>query len=386
MAQLFAMGFRPFFLLATVHALVSMGVWLAMLVGWLPASMSRTIFWHIHEMLFGFAPAVIAGFLLTAVPKWTSSPPVSGRGLLGLVALWLLARLAGWFVVPGQFQGWTLLAHLVTWSFLPVLAVVVTIPILRAAKARNYGVPAVLFVLAACHGLFLFGGYFVRAETLALDLYMLLMLIIGGRITPAFTRNWLNRRQLRSGDIAVPACVEHVFWIAILALVIAQQIGVGFVLQSLLCLLAGFLLLARLWFWRGYRAMSDILLSVLHLGHLWIATALLLRAAGWWSMAIPNRAWMHAMAIGAMGTLILGMMPRVTLGHTGRALIMPRWGWGIFASITAAAFLRTLSATGVTPRSPWLEFSAVFWLLAFAGFAVFFWPKLFKPRVDGLAG
>lgn len=386
MARIFAMGFRTFFLMATAHALLGMGAWLAMLLGILPSAMSRSIVWHVHEMLFGFVPAVIAGFLLTAVPKWTASQAISGRGLQGLVALWLLARVAGWFVVPGQFQGWPLLANLVTWSFLPVLAAVVALPILRAGNARNYGVIAVLFVLSACHGLFLYGGYVVRAETLALDLYMILMLIVGGRITPAFTRNWLDRRQLRSDDVAVPVWLERSFWIAVLAVFAGQQIGVDIVLQAALCLLAGSLLLVRLFFWRGHRVVSDALLSVLHLGHIWIAVALLLRAACLLSMSIPNRAWMHAMAIGAMGTLILGVMARVTLGHTGRELRMPDLAWSLFASITVAAVLRTLSAVGWVSRSPALELSALAWMIAFAAFGVFFGPMLTKPRVDGRPG
>jgi uncharacterized protein involved in response to NO len=386
MSPLFATGFRPFFLLATAHAVLSMGVWLAMLTGALPAALSRPIVWHVHEMLFGFVPAVIAGFLLTAVPKWTASPAASGAGLKGLVALWLLGRVAGWFVVPGQFQGGQAVAAIVSASFLPVLAVVVAIPILKAGQGRNYSVPAVLLVLAACQGLFLHGGYMVRAETLALDLYMILLLIVGGRITPAFTRNWLNRQQRPAHDIVVLVGLERAFWVTIMAVVVGQQIGLGFLAQAILCLLAGPLLLARLWFWRGYRVLSDTLLSVLHIGHLWIAAALLLRAAGLLSMAIPHRAWMHALAIGAMGTLILGVMARVTLGHTGRELKMPPLAWTVFLAITAAAVLRTFSASGWIARSPALESSAVAWLLAFTLFAVFFSPMLVKARVDGRPG
>jgi uncharacterized protein involved in response to NO len=380
------MGFRPFFLLATAHAVLSMGVWLATLTGVLPAALSRPIVWHVHEMLFGFVPAVIAGFLLTAVPKWTSSTAVSGAGLKGLVALWLLGRVAGWFVVPGEFQSLHAAAGIVSGSFLPVLAVLIAIPIVRAGQVRNYSVPAVLLVLTACHALFLHGDSLVRAETLALDLYLILLLIVGGRITPAFTRNWLNRRHRTADDIAVPVVLERAFWMAVLAVVVGQQIGLGFALQAALSLLAGGLLIARLWFWRGYRVRSDSLLLVLHLGHLWIAAALLSRAAGLMSMSIPNRAWMHMMAIGAMGTLILGVMARVTLGHTGRELVMPRFGWTVFAAISVAALLRWLSASGLVSRSPVLELSAAAWLIAFTLFAVFFSAMWVEARVDGRPG
>ncbi|NKI35350.1 NnrS family protein [Wenzhouxiangella sp. XN79A] len=377
-------GFRPFFLLALAHALIAIGLWAAMLGGVLPTGLNRSVLWHAHEMLYGFAPAVVAGFLLTAVPHWTGTRSLGGWPLAGLAVLWLLGRIGAWngATPPSPFGP----AELLALAFLPVLAATVAVPILRTRNRRNYGIPALVLALFAGQLLFLVGHRPAQAGTLTLDAYLVLMLVIGGRITPLFTRNALQRAGRRSDDIGAPAGLDRIALAAVLATLALAHLDAPLRWVAIAALAAGALQLVRLPFWQGHRALADPLVAVLHLGHAWIAATFLLRGYALLDPGIPNRAWIHAAGIGAMGTLILGVMTRVTLGHTGRPLVVPRTAWLALAAITAAALARVGVAVTLLPRSPWLELSAAAWVLAFALFGLFCTGKLLTERVDGRPG
>lgn len=386
MSVLFATGFRPFFLLAFAHAAVTVALWGVMLGGRLPVTLARTPLWHAHEMLFGFAPAVVAGFLLTAVPHWTSTRALSGPLLVALSALWLLGRGAAWAMDPMIAGSSEWLWALPSLAFLPTLAIALATPIVRSGNHRNLVMPALLLGLFACQLLFELGGRPLRGATLALDLYLLMMLVIGGRITPLFTRNWLTRNGQPAGNVGAPVELDRIALLAVVVTVVLAQTDVPLQWIAWSSLIAGALQLARLPYWRGLRARRDPLVLVLHLGHAWIATAFLLRGFALLASGVPNRAWVHAAGVGAMGTLIVGMMTRVTLGHTGRPLAVPSPAWIALAAITTAAVSRVLVGMTAIPRSPWLEASALTWVIAFALFGLFCVPKLLQPRVDGRPG
>ncbi len=383
MKTLLATGFRPFFLLAAGHAVLSIALWAAMVAGFLPPALEPTVHWHVHEMLFGFTPAVVAGFLLTAVPNWTSTAPLSGRWLVVLIVAWLAGRVGAWNLGPGTTNAATVLSALL---FLPALAVAIARPILARANRRNYAMPILLLILAGAQALFLVGGHPVRAETLALDIYLVMLLVVGGRITPLFTRNWLKRNDQPADDVGSPVVLDRAALAAVLLAAGLAQADVPLRLVGAACVAAALLQALRIPFWRGWRALSDPLVAVLHVGHAWIVAALLLRGAGLMTAGIPNRAWMHALGIGAMGTLIIGVMARVTLGHTGRVLQVSRITAFAFGCVSLAALLRTLVAIGTLPRDPVLEASALAWVVAFALFGLSFYGPLTRPRVDGRPG
>lgn len=386
MNVLFGTGFRPFFLLAFAHAAVTVTLWGAMFGGLLPATLARTPLWHAHEMLFGFAPAVVAGFLLTAVPHWTSTRALSGPLLVGLTVLWLIGRGTAWAMDPMVAGAADPLLAVPTLAFLPALAVTIATPILRSGNHRNLAMPALLLGLFACQLLFVLGGRPLRGAALALDLYLLMMLVIGGRITPLFTRNWLKRTGRPAKDVGAPVRLDRAALLAVLVTIGLSQTDVPLMWIAWASLIAGALQLARLPYWRGWRTIRDPLVLVLHVGHAWIAATFLLRGFALLAPGTPNRAWVHAAGVGAMGTLIVGVMTRVTLGHTGRPLRVPWPAWIALAAITAAAVTRVLVGTTAIPRSPWLEVSASSWIVAFALFGLFCVPKLLQPRVDGQPG
>jgi len=383
---LFACGFRIFFLSAAVWAVVLMAAWWTSFALGAPFAGSRPMTWHAHEMLFGVVGAAIAGFLLTAVPNWTGRPRLQGSGLAALWGLWLAARIGALTVDTGLAGLASLAVRLVDLAFFSALALAVAAPILQAGNRRNLVMVVlliVLFVAALVHAV----PETRRGATLfAIDLITIMMAIIGGRITPLFTRNWLERSG-RAGPLpAVHPVVDLASLLVLVATLLSGLVTGTSSITGWLAGIAGILHLARLIGWRGWRAASDPLVSVLHLGYLWIPAALLLRAAGLLLPDIPNQAWLHAMGVGAMGTLILGVMARVSLGHTGRPLVLPRGGAWMFVLITIAAAARTLAAVGLIGYGIGLQVSALAWMLAFAGFVILYAPVLMAPRADARPG
>ncbi len=383
---LLALGFRPFYLLAALFSAAALPLWIAVYTGGVRLDGYLTgIAWHSHEMLFGFATAVIAGFLLTAVRNWTGLPTPTGVTLGALATAWLLARV---FAVTGPGA----LAAIVDMLFLPALGLAIAIPIWCSRNARNVkilGVVGALAVLNVIYHLAYLGalpsGSANNATQLALDLITLLMAIVGGRVIPAFTANAIagaNPRRI------LP--LEFLCFGSLLVILAADAAGSWYSLPSpvwtALLTVAASAHVVRLALWQPLRTRGVALLVMLPLAYGWIPVALALRALSH-AAVVPAAASTHALTIGAMGSLMLAMMMRSALGHTGRALVAGRAECVAFALAQLAAAVRVLGAA--VPGLPYRETAVIagtLWSLAFAVFLVRYWPILTRARVDGRPG
>lgn len=382
-----AKGFRPFFILAALYAVVMIPLWLAVLQGKLaPSSYLQAISWHAHEMTWGFVTAVVAGFLLTAVGNWTQRETATGGALASLTMLWLAGRLAMLFagVLPRGVPA------AVDLAFLPVLAIVLARPLLAAKNRRNFVMLAILMALFAANlvvhleGLTLLPPGSARlASLLSVDLILLLILLIGGRVFPMFTRNATGVATIRNIPWLDRACVAAMVGLLVVDAVTAQTGRLGAGLAGVVGLLAA----ARAVHWGTRHSLRDPLLWILHAGYAWLVVGLLLRATAGLLGAPVSSVATHALTVGAIGTLTLGMMARVALGHTGRMLVAPNAMTAAFVAITLAALARVLG--------PWLvpgqylvvlTAAGIFWALAFAVFLAAYAPMLCRPRVDGRPG
>jgi uncharacterized protein involved in response to NO len=388
MSAFLSMGFRPFYLGAAVFAAAAVPAWLLAYSGSSAYLQEHAgYFWHMHEMLFGFAPAVIAGFLLTAVRNWTGLPTATGPRLGALFALWVLGRLLPFLAPP-----W--IAALVDIAFLPALAVSLAIPLWRARNRRNAFVIAVLCLLWLANLLFhaaRFGilepGLVPRSVTLALDLILVLLIVIGGRVIPAFSANAVPGLEPRSWPPVEFAAIGLV-----VALIALDAIGNAAITElatgyTVLLYVAAGVHLIRLAGWAPWRTRRNFLLLMLPLSYLWIPIHLGIRAwqDGQPGFVAPVAA--HALFVGAMASMMVSMMTRSALGHTGRSLAAGAAEVTCFVSIQLAAIARTLG--------PWLTpghydlaltLSGSFWTLAFAAFAAAYAPRLLLPRQDTAAG
>ncbi|MDZ7810355.1 MAG: NnrS family protein [Arhodomonas sp.] len=386
-SQLLAYPFRIFFVLTAAFAAVAIGAWLGMLGGAVAAPTGiPSLWWHAHEMLYGMVPAAVAGFLLTAMANWTGATPPTGRSLLALVALWLAGRLAmaayGW--VP------PLVVAVVDLAFLPSLAAVALRTLLRHGNRRNLPLPVVLLVFAIGNLLMhlAFLGYTPglarTGELMALNLTAVLMAVIGGRITPAFTANWLRRQGRDPAGIRQDPRLDRAALLALVAVLIGDLFVAGGRVAAVLALVAAVLHGLRLLGWQGWRARGDALMWILHLGYAWIPVALLLKGLAPLTTAVSATTWIHALGVGAIGTLILGVMTRVAVAHTARGLALRPGGRWIYALITVAALARIGSATA--GGMAWLHLAGAAWIAAFALFLVAYAPVLNAPRADGQPG
>ena len=377
MPALFERGFRPFFLLAGLWAPAALLLWLAMLASILelPTAMDP-VAWHVHEMLFGFVAAAIAGFLLTAVPGWTSRPPLRGLPLAALAALWLAGRVA---VALSVWIG-AAAAAATDLAFLAVLAAFCAREIAIGRNWRNLVVIALLAILIAANALFHLGET-ETAERAAVATIVTLITLIGGRVVPEFTRNWLVRR----GAAKLPPQRDR-FDSAAMALTVAAAISWVAVsdhpLVGALLGLAAVALAVRLARWRGLSTTSEPLLWVLHLGYLWLPVGLALLAVSMLVPAVPQGVALHALTAGAMATMILAMMTRATLGHTGRPLTASRATAAIYMLVTVAVAARLASGLADDGGSLLLHASAAAWVAAFALFVLSYGPMLLRQRID----
>ena len=343
-------GFRPFFLLASAWAAIAVPVWLAAYVhGYAPRGPLPAMFWHAHEMVFGFGFAAVAGFLLTAIPNWTGRLPVRGVALAGLASLWLAGRIA--MLVPG--------AALLDLAFPAALIAVVARELIAGRNWRNLPMLAALALLLVGNLLFHLGIY----EGLRLGIATLCMLIalVGGRIVPSFTRNWMAKARL-----APPAPEGALDRVALVVTLIALAAWVGrSPFSSWLLVAAGLALAARLSRWRGLSTVREPLLFILHLGYGWLALGLILLG-----LDPGSSAALHALTVGAIGTMTLAVMTRASLGHTGRALTADRATCAIYVLITLAALLRMASPFAGAQAVLVTSLAGVAWSAAFAIFAL----------------
>jgi uncharacterized protein involved in response to NO len=376
-------GFRPFFLLGALWAALALFLWLGTLAGAvaLPTAMDPAA-WHRHEMLFGYLAAIVAAFLLTAVPNWTGRLPVRGAPLAGLVALWALGRLAvltsGWVgAVP---------ALVLDVAFPVVFAAVAAREVAAGGNRRNLPVVALVGLFAVADLLSHLGSLgalpaAMLGDRLAVAVVAMLVALIGGRIVPSFTTNWLKAR----GHATLPApfggldkAALAVTAAALLAWLAAPE-GVP---AGLLLLAAAAGIALRLARWRGAATASEPLLLVLHLGYAWLALGLAMLGLAALGL-VPRSAALHAVTAGAFGTVTLAVMTRAALGHTGRALTADGWTVAVYALVNIGALARLAAVWAPQAYMPVLDLAGLAWGGAFLLYAVRYAPVLLGPPRTG---
>ena len=381
-------GFRPFFLGSAIWAAIGVPLWLCAYITGLvvPTALPPSI-WHAHEMIFGFAAATVAGFLLTAIPNWTGRMPLQGGPLAALVLLWGIGRVA---VLSSAAIG-APLAAVADLSFPAAFLAAVAREIIAGRNWRNLPVLTALALL-------LIGNLLVHLDALGvadtaplgdrLGLITLLLLIslVGGRIIPSFTRNWLAK----TCPVVPPPRAETRFDIA--ALVVTAIALLGWALApanpvtSGAVVIAGVATALRLSRWRGQHTIAEPLLLILHIGYGWLAFGLMLLGVNGLFDVLPATAALHALTVGAIGTMTLAVMTRATLGHTGRPLGAGPVTKAIYGLISIAAILRVLSPLAGAEIEPALWAAGAAWSGAFGLFALFYGAALVRPRLASPAG
>jgi uncharacterized protein involved in response to NO len=381
---LFALGFRTFFALAGLFALILIVLWNAILNGQLGLdNYFPDTYWHGHEMLLGYAVAVIAGFLLTAVKNWTGKPTATGDQLAGLGLLWLYGRILPFYsgLLPDA------LIALVDFSFLPVLAYQVAKPLLQAKAYNNLIFIGLLLLLALGNGLIHSQVLGLQENTAWLGIELVtatlisMMLIIAGRVFPFFTERGLpGTLSLRSPMLDALAVASAVFVFGL------QLFAVSGGILALAAILAVVMNIARVAGWYVQRIWYVPLLWVLYIGYGWIILGFALIALAAYALVVPSTA-LHAFTLGGIGVLTLGMMARVSLGHTGRALKASNAMAIAFIFINVAALFRVLLPIALPDwYSILIYVSTLSWLAAFSLFIFVYMPMLASPRVDGQEG
>jgi uncharacterized protein involved in response to NO len=385
---LFAYGFRPFFLAAGLSAVLIVPAWLVMVSrGSMPLGALPPQLWHAHELFYGFVGAALAGFLLTAVPSWTGAKGFGGRPLAALAAAWLLGRLA--FACANSLPFWALAAAEL--AFLAGVALLLAPPLVRS-RNRNTPLLLVIALLWIADAAFLAGlarrdpGLASGSLRVAIDLMLIVLTVIGGRIVPSFTANALRRRG-ESPEIRSFAWLER----AVMALMVAVAVvdlwrpdgaAAGW-LAALVAVAQG----VRLSGWRSLRTHGEAILWVLHLGYAWIPVGFALKAL--WLLAGAGWAahWQHALTMGAFGTMILAVMTRAALGHTGRELTVGGAVAAAYVLLTLSVAVRVLVPGFWPSQHLWtLVASGSLWTAAFALYLVVYAPILVLPRADGKPG
>lgn len=377
---LFRQGFRPFFLGAGIWAFAAVALWLPVFHGYasIPTAFGPGG-WHAHEMIFGFVVAVVAGFVLTAIPNWTGRMPLQGLSLVALFMAWLLGRVA---VSTSELIG-SEIAAVLDLSFLVILLGVVAREIVAGRNWRNLPIPVALTLLLVANalthadavGLMPTGAV---GNRLGIAIVIMLINLIGGRIIPSFTRNWLAKR----GDPRAPASTGRLDQVvlAVTAVVLAawvitpesRIVGVGLVAAS-------FAILVRLLRWRGYLTLAEPMVWSLHLGFAWVPVGLMLVGLGTLGPDLPPTAGLHALTAGAMGAMTLAVMTRATLGHTGRPLVADPCTIAIYLFAWTAAALRVAAPLMVEAYAPLLWASGLAWSAAFGLFSVHY-GRMFLSR------
>lgn len=377
---LFSYGFRPFFLFGSVYAGAIILVWLPVFYGQIQL---HSVFvprdWHIHEMLFGYIGAVVAGFLLTAVPNWTGRLPLLGKPLIALFSIWVAGRIA---ICISASIGWGA-AAIVDSAFLILLAAAAAREIAAGKKWDSLKIVAIVSLFAICNMAFHLEAHFagmadysVRA---GIAVVIVLVVLIGGRIIPSFTRNWLARQA--PGRMPVPfarfdaatigfSVISLAFWV-----VQPQDRITGWLLLG-----CGCMHIVRLARWAGYRTFPDRLVLILHVAYAFVPVGFILTALGTFYSVSPS-AGIHAWTGGAIGTMTLAVMSRATLGHTGRELKASAATQFIYAAVIVASLARICAEFVPEHMMALLDIAGVAWAFAFLGFAGFYAAALCGPRV-----
>ena len=378
---LWNLGFRPFYLLAGLFAALSVPAWMAQYAGWLGThAIIAGPLWHAHEMLFGYALAVIVGFLFTAGRNWANQPTPTGATLAAIAALWVAARV----LVLSQY---TFAAAAADTAFALAAAAALAVPFLRAGNRRNYFFVALLVGMGAANLTFYLSMAGVldlplqRSLQVGLDMVLFIMVVMGGRVIPMFTMNgvpgvfcarfpWLER--LAPGSILV--------------LLAADVLGAPDAVIGLVAAVAALTHVARLGLWRPWLTLKTPMVWILHFSYAWIVIALALRALAAFEL-VPASLATHALTVGAIAGLTLGMMTRTSRGHTGRPLQAGRAEVFCYVTIQIAALARVFVPLVFPPlHLQAIVVSGLAWSLAFGVFTVAYWPILSRPRLDGKPG
>lgn len=387
---LFALGFRPFFLLAAMYAVAPMVAWLLEYrLGLTLTTRWGGMFFHGHEMVFGFTSAAIAGFLLTAVPNWTGAAALRGARLVALVLLWMAGRVAMFFSAHVS----ALLVAVLDLAFYPALVVALTPSLLRSGQRRNFFVPTALsmfFVANACAHLGIVrsdGGLTRFGLHLGAYLAVALILIIGNRVVPMFTINALQRAGFDDTQVA-PARRLHPSVIALAIVALGSDLASAPAwLVGVLCSIAGVAIAWRFAHWQGLRARRLPLVWVLHIGYGFVVVGLVFLGAARLLNLLPWSAAFHLFTSGAIGTMVLGMMSRVALGHTGRPLIAPRLMVPAYVLVVVGASIRSfVPAMGPAVTQAGVVSGGILWLFGYVLFILVCAPMLIAPRADGRPG
>jgi uncharacterized protein involved in response to NO len=383
----FAYGFRPFFLAALAYGGLAIFVWMVIRSrGIAPLPGMPPQLWHAHEMLFGFIGAAIAGFLLTAVPSWTNARGFAGWPLIALFSVWLAGRAAFAFAAYLS-PHWVTVVEL---AFLPLIAVFIALPLLRS---RNRNTPLLLVLVA----LWLADATFLCAVAtgdlplasksirIGIDIVLLLITVIGGRIVPAFTASALRRHGI-DGAVHDSRIVGGVAIACMIAVGVVDAVGDESHLVALIAACAAVAHVVRMSRWAGMRSLRDPIVWVLHLAYAWLPLGLALKAVRLLFAADWASGWLHALTIGAAASMVVAVISRASLGHTGRALVVTRSIAISYGALSFAALARTF-AVAVPDLSEWtIRLAAVFWIAAFAIVLFVYSPILVRPRVDGRPG
>jgi uncharacterized protein involved in response to NO len=377
---LWALGFRPFYLLASAFAALSIGLWALQFAGWLGRPYLQGPLWHAHEMLFGFALAVIVGFLFTAGRNWSNQPTPTGLPLAALAALWVAGRV----LVLTPF-GWA--AALVNAAFPLAAAIALAIPFIASGNRRNYFFVGLLVLMSAAElavhlehlGVVQVPGWV--GIQVALDVVLFIISVMGGRVIPMFTNNGVPGAKAARNPL-----VEKFALGSVLVLLAADVLQVQGALLALLAGACAAAQLARWLLWQPWKTLRTPLVWVLHAAYLWIPVHLVLRAMATGGLVSPSAAT-HAMTVGAVGGMIIGMMTRTARGHTGRPLTADGYEVACYAMVLLASLVRVFGpmvAPVYTVDS--VVVSAALWSAAFGLYFVRYWPILTRARIDGRPG
>lgn len=376
---LFSYGFRPFFLAAALWAIGAMALWIAALILGLDlAGDYGAAHWHAHEMLFGFSSAVLGGFLLTAIPNWTGRLPVSGRPLAALFGLWVIGRVA---LLSSGIIGLPVAAA-VEALFLPVLLLICAREVIVGRKWKDLKVIGGLIILSAANIWFhlsVLGNLDVDAAArLAIGAYTMLIMIVGGRIVPSFTRNWLNK--VGRTDFPVP---YNRFDIAAILIGVAALAAWTFapvhIVTAAIALLASAFHTVRLLRWHGSPTWPEKLLFVLHVAYAFVPLGFLAISAGAIEL-VTDYPVMHVLTVGVIAFMMLAVMTRATRGHTGRPLVGSALTSASYVVIAGAALIRPLAEVLPAHYHHLIALSGVLWIAAFALFTVEYGPMLVRER------
>jgi uncharacterized protein involved in response to NO len=378
---LFSYGFRPFFLGGAAWSAACIALWIPQFTGDLSLPTAYApIDWHTHEMLYGYVAAVIAGFLLTAIPNWTGRLPINGAPLMALAALWVAGRFAMLF----SEQIGIPLAGLVDVAFLATLALVAGREIIAGRNWRNLRVLALVGILIAgdivFHGEVYLWGSAAFGARIGIAGVIMLISLVGGRIVPSFTRNWLARRE--NGRLPIP--FSRFDGATIAASLIALTLWVALpdnVVTGIALIVAAIMQVVRLGRWAGDRTIADRLVLVLHVAYIFVPIGFALVGASILDpLLLPASVGIHAWTAGAVGLMTLAVMSRASLGHTGQALRAGAGTQAVYLLAFCSALLRM--AAGFDGSLVMMEAAGAAWIAAFGGFALLYGPLLVgKPPV-----